>query len=173
MREPLYILDLDKKIRLAIRRPSSPIHTEAELIKSLMIQTDYYARLKSGVRPISEHVLDRLIQNLGIEIQTWTLSVEHFGRELGFSRREIGSIANITLPGIDFMSRIRDTGHINTLFSVISGFWEAYYFSVSNERRHAVARELFIIRSINDDNFIECEFMDELFSYKRVLLSGV
>jgi len=165
MREPLYIADLGKKIRLAISRPSSPLHTEEELIKSLSITKDYYARMKSGMRPVSEYIVDRLTHNLEVGLQTWMLSVEHFGRALGLSRREIGSIANVTLPGIDFMSRIRDPGQIQSLFTVIGGFWEAYYFSVSNEKTLAVSRDLVIIRKINDDNFIECDIIDGFFSY--------
>jgi hypothetical protein len=159
-----YIPDFGKKFRIAMHS-SSFTGGENDILNLLGVQKDYFGRLKSGHRAVSDKILVQLSKAFNINHALWHSNIELFGRSLGLSRREISTIAQVTLPGIDFVSRIKDDDQINSLFELVEGYWESYYFSVSNKQRLAVSRDLLIVRRKNEDNFIECEIVDGHFKY--------
>jgi len=95
----------------------------------------------------------------------WYKGLEAFGESLGFSRKQIAAVAGEPLPGIDFLSRLKDKGIVNDIFNSISGYWESYYYSVSRIDKKLISRDILIVKKINDDDYIECEIIDGYFTY--------
>jgi|SRR6185295_1335675 len=166
MAHNITVPDLGDKIDLLLRSDGSPVRTGTQLSNELDISPDYLSRLKSGTRILTEELFGRLCEVFTIKQKEWFDDVDLFGKRLGFSRKQISIITRNPLPGIDFASRIRDKKLISDIFDVICGYWESYYFSVSKIDKKVVSRDLCIVRSVSDDEYIECEVIDGAFIYK-------
>ena len=165
MANHIYIQDFGAKIDLLLRSDRFTIRTNTKLSETLGVEPDYFSRIKSGTRPLTEEKFLVLCGLFGLEQRAWLEDLETFGKRLGFSRRHTSLIAKKPLSGIDFASRIRDERIINDMFDLLKGYWEIYYYSVSTTDIQRVCRDLFIVRRINEDAFIECELKDIAFNY--------
>ena len=161
------INDLAEKIALALRGNATArsVKTENELMKELGIGKDYWSRIKNGTRVLPEEKFVKLAGLCGVEEKVWFHPLTDFGRYLGLSRWEIAAIARTPVAGIDFASRIKDPDIVGNIFNAIEGYWESFYFSVSRNDQAVVSKDLFIVRRINQDQFIECEIIDGFFHY--------
>lgn len=166
MSDHVDIPDLGKKIMLVLRSGRSEIKTEQQLIHGLGIGKDFWSRIKSGTRVLAEERFVDLCDILKIEQKEWYHPLLDFGRERGLSRHEISLITNTPLPGFDFSSRLKDDEQVQNLFRLMEGYWESFYYSVSKTDKIVVSRDLFIVRRVNEDTFIECEVEDSIFRYK-------
>jgi hypothetical protein len=136
------IPDLGAKIDLLLRSDRSEIRTNTHLYRALNITSDYLSRMQSASRPLTEEKLLRLCDIFNLKQKDWYVDLETFGKQLGFSRKEIARIAGIPLPGIDFASRLKDKAMIDSLFDVITGYWESYFF-LFLQRKRVLSVEIF------------------------------
>lgn len=165
MGEYVSISDFGAKIDLLLRSDSNEINTNAQVSKHLRIHPDYLSRMKNGTRPLTEHNFIALCDLFDLTQSQWYEDVETFGKHLGFSRKLIASITKKPLPGIEFASRLRDKRIVAELFNVIEGYWESYYYSVSKMNKQLVSRDLFVVKQIDEDGYIECDIIDTTFNY--------
>jgi|CZKV01.1.fsa_nt_gi transcriptional regulator with XRE-family HTH domain len=168
MAERISINDLSEKIDLALLREGAKIKTNQELLRRLSISKDYFSRIRSGLRVLTEEKFVELCAVCGIERKVWFLPLFEFGLGLGFSRKQISLITHTPLPGIDFSSRIKDRLMIENIFSQIEGLWESYYYSVSKHDVVAVRKDILSIDRVNEDGFMECRIFEEDLFYKGV-----
>lgn len=166
MGKRIHIADIGDKIELALKSDTTPVKTRRGLLEKLPgVEPDYFSRLMGGSRRMSEHIFIRICDALQIEQKAWYDDLETFGRRLGFTRRQIGQITRSLPPGIDFRTRIRDPQTVHTIYENIKGYWESFYYSVSNTDRRLISRDLFIVDSVDDDFFITCRIIDGMFEY--------
>jgi len=164
MGQHIKIDDFGAKVELVLRSDKAAIKTRAELLKKLPnIQPDYFTRIVKGQRPLSERIFLDICNALGFDQKEWYSDLETFGIRLGFSRHQIAQITGVLSPGLDFHARNRDQLH--SLFDQMEGFWESYYYSVSNTERKAVSRDLLIVSGVTNDLFIECQIVDGISTY--------
>lgn len=164
MANRLSIPDFGSKLELLLASKRSKIRTHNQLSQLLRIGYDYLMRIKNGTRTLSEENFVTLCDTFQLTQEQWFLDLETFGRVLSFSRMQVAQLTKSPLPGIDFSSRIRDRRIVDGVFHLIEGYWESFYFAVSHDR-HCIARDLCIMRRVNDDCFIECEIIDHDFTY--------
>lgn len=157
--------DLGAKIDLLLRTERKGIRSNSALSRLLEIEADYLSRLKNGTRVLTEKKFLELCDTFDVTQKEWFEELEVFGERLGFSRKQIASISGKPLPGIDFLSRIRDKGIVNGIFDMIEGYWESFYYSVSRTDKRVISSDLLIVRRINDDEYIDCEIIDGSFTY--------
>jgi len=159
------IPNLGEKITLLLHSGRSEVQSEAALLKELKIGKDYLSRLKSGTRVIADEKLQQLSEIFRIPPPDWYLPLAQFGEKISISRFQVASITGAHLPGIDFDSRNSDARRIASLFRIIEGYWESYYYSVSKVGQILVSRDLLVVQRVTPDNFIECEIIDGSFTY--------
>jgi len=164
----VYIEDLDSKITLVLRSGISDVRTNGELLLKMNISKDYLSRIKSGTRVLSEDRFLELCDILNVDQKIWYLPLFEFGQYLNFSRKQISLITRTPLPGIDFSSRIKDHQMIDDIYELINGYWESYYYSVSNMRNIVVRKDIICVDRVNEDGFIECRVLEEDIYYKGV-----
>ena len=164
MADNVWIEDLDGKISLILRSDRTRIQSLEQLRQHLKIGKDMLSRIKAGTRKLTEDNFLKLCEAFDTKQKFWFLPIHEFGRQLGFTRQQIALIANSHLPGIDFNSRIRGE-RAEAIASVIKGYWESYYYSVSRIDKPIISKDLLIIRDVNEDGYIECEIDDSHFRY--------
>lgn len=157
--------DLGAKIDLLLRSDKGTFRRQVDLSAALGIEPDYLSRIKRGSRGLTEENFIALCDIFDLQQRQWFDDLETFGNRLGFSRRQVSLITNSPLPGIDFTSRIKDKGIVTEIFNVIRGYWVSYHYSVSRTDKKLISRDLFIVRGINEDEYIECEIIDGSFRY--------
>lgn len=166
MGEHVRVPDLGAKLDLLLRSGRYGIQSNAKLSEALGIGQDYLSRLRGGTRILTEENFLRLCKIFDLEQRVFLDDLETFGKRCGFTRREVALVTRNPLPGIDFSSRVKDERHTEELFEVIGGYWESFYFAVSKTEEQSISRDLFIVRGIRDDGYIDCEIEDGHFRYK-------
>jgi transcriptional regulator with XRE-family HTH domain len=165
MTNRLLIPELGAKIELLLRSDKTEIKTNNQLCQKMNVGHDYLSRLKNGTRTLTEENFLKLCTIFKLLQKVWYEELESFGDRLGFSRKQIAIITQRPLPGIDFSTRIKDTRLILDTFKVIEGYWESFYYSVSSVDDVRISRDLCVMKSVNEDGFIECDIVDPQFTY--------
>jgi transcriptional regulator with XRE-family HTH domain len=159
------IEDLGKKIVLLLRSDISEVKTLEEMLRRVGLKKDTWSRIRGGTRILTDDRFVSICECFGVPQQLFFSPLLEFGARLGFSRRQVAEITLTPIPGIDFMSRIRDSERVRALFAILEGFWESYYYSVSREDRILVSRDVLWVKRVNEDDFIEVELDDTHFRY--------
>lgn len=164
----LSIPDFGRKLDILLKTGAKNIHMASQLSKLLGIAPDILSRLKTGTRTVPQHIFSKLCEIYEIDGHIWFSDLNSFGRFLGLTPQKVSILTGGRIPGIDFSSRITDMRMIGDIHATIKGYWYSYYYSVSCLGEKLVSRDLCVIKDINEDGFIECEIVDNYFSYTGV-----
>ncbi|MDB5870691.1 MAG: hypothetical protein JWQ07_133 [Ramlibacter sp.] len=170
MRNRREVSDFGKKIDLILSSDKTQYRQQSDFSKALKgVQPDYFSRLKGGSRVLSEGVFNQIVelcQGAGVAKADWHGSLEAFGEKLGFTRKQIDDITGAVAPrGIDFGSRSKDGGNIDSVFQVIGGYWESFYYSVSTFDEARISHDLIVIEEPDEGGFMPCKVIDGSFVY--------
>lgn len=164
MADRVHVDRFRQKIDLVLARHPS-VTSHSSLAKSIHVTKDYISRVISGSRGLTSDVLDDISQALGVDRSIWMLDIESFATKLGLSRDALVD-AGVLIPGFDFLARIRDPHHVRQLHSLIGGYWESYYYSVSRRDVLVASRDLVFFGEPDHSNVLPCTVTDTYFTYR-------
>ncbi len=163
-------------VRLAIRANRTAFSSyedfEAAFLVAINTELDYVRRLMAGTRPLSDLHRRAIAGLLGLEID-FGLSARELASELGLSRVETARALGAAAPGLDLTSRTADRLQMHRLQSLVAGYWECVYWSVSETREPAVSRDLCVMGELDVDNYVQCRIFDGRFQYSGVVFPVV
>ncbi len=168
MGKRINVLNFGEKLDLLLKSGKTSFSDSSSLCKKLSISSDYFSRIKGGSRFPSEQVFGEITEQTsdsGMTPRDWYDTLENFGYKLGYSLSEIQRITGASSIGLDFHSRSRDQGNVQSVYRVINGYWESFYYSVSTFDKPRISRDLVIIDGVDEGNFIKCRVVDNSFSY--------
>lgn len=158
-----------EKIDLLLRSGKTKYRTATKLAADLEgVSSDYFSRMKSGSRRVSENVFTRVValtSASGLGEADWYESVETFGQKLGLSIAQVQRILGTAPLGIDFRSRSKDESNISSVFELIGGYWESFYYSVSTYGKRRISHDLVHIAEPDGRGLMPCRVIDGSFVY--------
>lgn len=164
------VKDFGKKLTLLLRSGKSDFERVADLSKQLDgISKDYLSRFIAGTRPLTENAftqIARLTSGAGVSIADWHEPLETFGRRLGLSASVVSEIGGVASRGIDFRSRNKDEYNLRSVYRLIGGYWESFYYSVSTFGKQRISHDLVVIDEPDAQGLMPCRVLDGSFTYE-------
>jgi hypothetical protein len=159
--------DFKKKVDLFVKSGrNKSIGTLQELYEAIPgREPDTIRRQVGGKLVLTETVFRSITRLADLNAADWYESVDAFGRRLGLSADVTSQITGTVTKGIDFLSRNTDPRNLDSIYRLVGGYWESFYYSVSTFGEQRISHDLAIIEPPDKQGLMPCRVIDGTFAY--------